>query len=99
MPRALPLVVASALLFASCRTAGKVVKATVTTGAKVTYGTAKFAAKTAYGTAKLAGTIVKDFGYYAARAAFYRKNHDAGALHSAPVSRLVGKRYPKLPAY
>ena len=94
MPR-LWVVFAAAGLLASCRTAGKVVKTT----AKVTYGTAKFAGKVAFSTAVAAGTIVKDVGYYAARAAFYRKSHDSGDLSSAPVARVVGRRYPKLPAY
>lgn len=95
MPRLLWVLVAIAPLLAGCRTAGKVVKTT----AKVTYGTAKLATKVAVGTVKIAGTIVKDFGYYAARAAFYRENHDAGDLSSAPVTHLVSRRYPKLPDY
>ncbi len=95
MPRLIWAFVAAASLLASCRTAGKVVKTT----AKLTYGTAKIATKVAIGTVKIAGTIIKDFGYYAAKAAFYKKNHDGGDLHSAPVTRLLGRRYPKLPAY
>jgi murein DD-endopeptidase MepM/ murein hydrolase activator NlpD len=90
-----PAVVAAVLLLAGCRTAGKVVKTT----AKVTYGTVKVAGKVAYGTVKIAGTIVKDMGYYAARAAFYRKSHDSGELSSAPVKGVLARRYPKLPAY
>lgn len=95
MPRLLWLLVAAAFLPAACRTAGKVVKTT----AKVTYGTAKFAAKAAVGTVILAGTLVKDFGYYAAKAAFYKKNHDAGPLSSTLVTNVVGRTFPKLPAY
>jgi murein DD-endopeptidase MepM/ murein hydrolase activator NlpD len=95
MTRLLWVLVAAAFLSAGCRTAGKVVKTT----AKVTYGTAKIAGKVAYGTVKIAGTIVKDMGYYAARAAFYRKSHDAGELSSAPVKGVLARRYPKLPAY
>jgi len=95
MPRLILAFVAAAALLSGCRTAGKVVKTT----AKLTYGTAKVATKVAYGTVKIAGTIVKDFGYYAARAAFYKKNHESRALRSAPVRRLVGRRYPKLPDY
>ena len=86
---------AAATLLAGCRTAGKVVKTT----AKLTYGTAKVATKVAVGTVMIAGTIIKDFGYYAAKAAFYKKNHDAGELSSAPVKGVLGRRYPKLPAY
>lgn len=99
MPRLPPVLLAALLLFAGCRMAGKVVKGTVKTTAKVTYGTAKLATKVAYGTAVVAGGLIKDFGYYAARKAFYEKNHDAGAHSSAPVKRVVGRRYPKLPAY
>jgi len=86
---------AAALLLAGCRTAGKVVKTT----AKLTYGTAKVATKVAYGTVKIAGTLVKDFGYYAARAAFYEKNHDSEGLHSAPVKRMISHRFPTLAPY
>lgn len=95
MPRLFLALVAAASLLAGCRTAGKAVKTTV----KLTYGTAKIATKVAVGTAVVAGTIVKDVGYYAARAAFYRKHHDAGDLHSGSVKRVLGRRYPKLPAY
>ena len=95
MPRLLWFLVAAACLLSACRTAGKVVKTT----AKVTYGTAKIAGKVAYGTVKIAGTIVKDMGYYAAKAAFYKQNHDAGELSSAPVKGVLARRYPKLPAY
>ena len=95
MPRHVWAFVAAAALLASCRTAGKVVKTT----AKLTYGTAKIATKVAIGTVSLAGTIVKDMGYYAAKAAFYKKNHDSGALHSGAVTRVLRRRYPKLPAY
>ena len=87
--------VAAVFLLASCRTTGKVIKTT----AKLTYGTAKIATKVAVGTVIVAGTVVKDVGYYAARAAFYKKNHDSGGLHSEQVKRLIGRRYPKLPAY
>ena len=93
MPRLVWAFVASVFLLAACRTAGKV----VTTTAKLTYGTAKVATKVAVGTVKIAGTIIKDFGYYAAKAAFYKKNHDAGELSSAPVKGVLGRRYPKLP--
>jgi murein DD-endopeptidase MepM/ murein hydrolase activator NlpD len=95
MPRLLWAFVASAFLLTGCRTAGKVVKTT----AKLTYGTAKVATKVAVGTVKIAGTLVKDFGYYAAKAAYYQMHNDGGDLQSAPVKRLVGRRYPKLPAY
>jgi murein DD-endopeptidase MepM/ murein hydrolase activator NlpD len=87
--------IAAVLLLASCRTTGKVIKTT----AKLTYGTAKIATKVAVGTVVIAGTIVKDVGYYAARAAFYKKHHDSGHLQSGQVRRLIGRRYPKLPAY
>ena len=95
MPRLLLVLLAAASLLASCRTAGKV----VTTTAKLTYGTAKIATKVAVSTVVVAGTLVKDFGYYAAKAAFYRKNHDGGVLSSAPVKGVLARRYPKLPAY
>jgi murein DD-endopeptidase MepM/ murein hydrolase activator NlpD len=95
MPRQLWAFVAAASLLTACHAAGTVVKTT----AKLTYGTAKIATKVAVGTVKVAATIVKDFGYYAAKAAFYKKNHDGGDLHSAPVTRLLGRHYPKLPAY
>ncbi len=95
MPRRALAFLALVALLASCRMAGKLVKFT----AKTTYGTAKLATKVAVGTVIVAGTIVKDVGYYAARAAFYKKNHDSGQLHSEQVRRLVGRRYPKLPAY
>lgn len=95
MPRLVWAFVAAACVLTSCRTAGKV----VTTTAKLTYGTAKLATKVAVGTVVVAGTIVKDVGYYAARSAFYKKNHDSEGLHSAPVKRMIGRRYPKLPAY
>lgn len=68
---------AAALLLSSCRTAGKLVKGTVKTTAKVAYGTVKIATKTAVGVVGVAGGLVKDFAYYAARAAFYKKNHDS----------------------
>lgn len=93
------LLVAALSLLASCGLAGKVVKTTVKTTAKVTYGTAKVATKVAIGTVAVAGTLVKDFAYYTAKAAFYKKNHDSGELSSAPVKSLLGRRYPKLPAY
>ena len=95
MPRLILAIAAAAALLAGCRTAGKVVKTT----AKLTYGTAKIATKVAVGTVMIAGTIIKDFGYYAAKAAFYKKNHDSGVLHSAPVKGVLARRYPKLPAY
>ncbi|TBR25345.1 M23 family metallopeptidase [bacterium] len=106
MPRGLSAVVAAAVFLAACRAAGTVVKTT----AKATYGTAKLATKVAYGTAKVgtkvavgtvavAGGLVKDFAYYAARAAFYKEHHDSGELSAAPVKSLLGRRYPKLPAY
>ncbi len=99
MPRLIAVILAAVLLSAGCRMAGKAVKVTVKTTAKVTYGTAKIATKVAYGTAVVAGGLIKDFGYYAAKKAFYEKHHDAGDLSSAPVKRVVGRRYPKLPAY
>lgn len=99
MPRLLVFLLAVVLLSAGCRMAGRAVKGTVKTTAKVTYGTAKIATKVAYGTAVVAGGLIKDFGYYAARKAFYEKHHAAGDLPSGPVKRVVGRRYPKLPAY
>lgn len=99
MIRTIVLLLAAVLLTGGCRMAGRLVKGTVKTTAKVTYGTAKIATKVAYGTAVVAGGLIKDFGYYAARKAFYEKHHDAGDLPSAPVKRVVGRRYPKLPAY
>lgn len=95
MPRRCLLLLAAALLLASCRTAGKVVKTT----AKLTYGTAKLATKTAVGTVKVAAYIVKDMAYYTSRAAIYMKNHDSGDLGSGEVSHLVSRRYPRLPDY
>lgn len=95
MPRRLWAFIAAASLLAACHAAGTVVKTT----AKLTYGTAKIATKVAVGTVKIAATIVKDFGYYAAKAAFYKKSHDGGDLSSAPVKSLLGRHYPKLPAY
>jgi murein DD-endopeptidase MepM/ murein hydrolase activator NlpD len=95
MRRLIWAVAAASLLLASCRTAGKVVKGT----AKLTYGTAKLATKVAVGTVIIAGTLVKDFGYYAAKAAFYKKNHDAGQLSSTLVTNVVGRSFPRLPAY
>ncbi len=86
---------AAAVILASCRTAGKVVKGT----AKLTYGTAKVATKVAVGTVVVAGTLVKDMAYYTAKAAFYRKNHDSGELSSVAVRGVVGRRYKKLPDY
>ncbi|MCR4294246.1 MAG: hypothetical protein NUW21_01830, partial [Elusimicrobia bacterium] len=99
MPRPIALLLAAVLLSAGCRMAGKLVKGTVKTTAKVTYGTAKIATKVAYSTAVVAGGLIKDFGYYAARKAFYEKHHDAGDLPSSPVRPVVGRRYPKLPVY
>jgi murein DD-endopeptidase MepM/ murein hydrolase activator NlpD len=106
MTRRLLAFVFAAALLASCRTTGKI----VTTTAKLTYGTAKIATKVAYGTAKVgtkiavgtvavAGGLVKDFAYYAAKKAFYEKNHDSGHLQSGSVRRVIGRRYPKLPDY
>ncbi len=94
----IPLLAVAATL-ASCRTTGKIVKGTVTTTAKVAYGTAKIGTKVAVGTVVLAGGLVRDFAYYAARKAFYEKNHDAGELASAPIHGVLTRRYPKLPAY
>lgn len=99
MTRGLLAFATAAFLLSSCRTAGKVVYGTAKVGAKVAYGTAKIGAKVAYGTAKIAGGLVKDFAYYAARKAFYEKNHDSANLSSGEVSRVVGRRYPKLPDY
>ncbi|MBI2386549.1 MAG: M23 family metallopeptidase [Elusimicrobia bacterium] len=96
MPRRhLAVAVAAVFLLSGCRTAGKVVKGT----AKLTYGTAKLATKVAVSTVVVAGGLVKDFGYYAAKAAYYQMHNDGGDLHSAPVTRVVARRYPKLPAY
>ncbi|MDP3541761.1 MAG: M23 family metallopeptidase [Elusimicrobiota bacterium] len=98
-PIALLLLLAAVLVTAGCRMTVRLVKGTVKTTAQATYGTAKVATKVAYGTAVVAGGLIKDFGYYAARKAFYEKHHDAGDLPSAPVKRVVGRRYPKLPVY
>ena len=98
----LALGLAAVLLLGGCR----VVKGT----AKLTYGTAKVATKVAYGTAKLgtkvavgtvavAGGLIKDFAYYAARKAFYEKNHDSGHLSGREVRGVLGRKYPKLPDY
>jgi lipoprotein NlpD len=98
MPRLLWACVVAATLLAACgpiATVGTVVGTT----AKVAYGTAKVATKTVVGTARIAGKVVKGFGYYTARAAFYRKNHDSGGLSSAAVKGVIGRNYPKLPAY
>ena len=95
MPRYLSTFVAAAFLLAACRTAGKV----VTTTAKLTYGTVKIAGKTAIGTVKIAGAVVKGFAYYAAKAATYKTYHDSGELHSGEVTHVLGRHYPKLPAY
>jgi murein DD-endopeptidase MepM/ murein hydrolase activator NlpD len=99
MPRLLWAAVAATLCLTGCRTAGKVVKGTVKTTARLTYGTAKLATKVAVGTVVVAGGLVKDFGYYAAKAAYYQMHNDGGDLSSAPVTRVVGRRYPKLPVY
>ena len=95
MPRLLWAAAAAALCLTGCRTAGKVVKGT----AKLTYGTAKIATKVAVSTVVIAGGLVKDFGYYAAKAAYYQMHNDGGDLPSGSVKRVIGKRYPKLPAY
>ncbi len=97
--RPLLVLVAAAVLLSGCRIAGKLVKGTVKTTAKVAYGTAKLGTKVAISTVVVAGGLVKDFGYYAAKKAFYANHHDAGALHSGTVRRIVGRSYPKLPAY
>lgn len=99
MSRRMTALVVVLLLLSGCRMAGKLVKGTVKTTAKVAYGTAKLGTKVAVSTVVAAGGLVKDFGYYAARKAFYAAHHDAGTLSSAPVKRLIGRRYPKLPAY
>ena len=99
MLRRYSAVCALALLLAACRTTAKVVGGTVKLGAKVAYGTAKVGAKVAYGTAVMAGGLVKDFAYYAARAATYKSRHDSGDLDSERVTRFVGRKYPKLPPY
>ncbi|MBI5247401.1 MAG: M23 family metallopeptidase [Elusimicrobia bacterium] len=99
MTRRLLAFAAAALLLAACRTAGKVVYGTAKVGAKVAYGTAKLGTKVAVGTVKVAGGLVKDFAYYAAKKAFYEKNHDAANLNSGLVRGVVSRRYPKLPDY
>lgn len=100
MPRRmLALAAAAVLTLAGCRTAGKIVTGTVKTTAKVAYGTAKLGTKVAIGTVSVAGGLVKDFAYYAAKKAFYEKNHDSGNHSSGSVRRLIGRKYPKLPAY
>lgn len=90
----LALIVGASLLV-SCRMAGKVVATT----AKLTYGTVKVATKTAVGTVGLAGTILKDFTYYAAKVATYKEFHDSQPLRSGDVARVLRGKYPKLPAY
>ena len=105
-PAPLLALLAAAVLLAACRAAGTVVGTT----AKLTYGTAKIATQTAYGTAKvatktaigtakIAGTLVKDFAYYAAKAATYKNYHDSGELASGQVAGVLGRRTPKRPAY
>lgn len=98
-PRSIAALLAATLLMNGCGFLWKVGKGTVKTTAKVAYGTAKLGTKVAVGTVVVAGTLVKDMAYYAARKAFYEKNHDAGDLSSAPVRGVLGRRYPKLPAY
>ncbi len=99
MPRALCALLAACLLLSGCRTLWKVGKGTVKTGAKVAYGTAKLGTKVAVGTVAVAGGLVKDFAYYAARKAFYEKNHDGAGFSSAEAARVTGRRYRRLPAY
>jgi murein DD-endopeptidase MepM/ murein hydrolase activator NlpD len=99
MPRRALLVLLAAVLLAACRTTGRIVTGTVKTTAKVAYGTAKLGTKVAYGTVKVAGGLVKDFAYYAARKAFYEKNHDSASLSSRGVRGVIGRKYPKLPDY
>lgn len=93
------MLVAAAVLLSGCRMAGKLVKGTVKTTAKVAYGTAKLGTKVAVSTVVAAGGLVKDFGYYAAKKAYYAAHHDGANFSSAPVQRVIGRRYPKLPAY
>ena len=90
--------VATCLALAACRTTYKVVKGT----AKVAVGTVEFAGKTTYKTGKLAVTLVKDFGYYAAKATTLRHYHESHPLDGTQVTAVLhGKRgkYKKLPAY
>jgi murein DD-endopeptidase MepM/ murein hydrolase activator NlpD len=96
--RSYALLFAACLLAAACRTTYKAVKGTT----KVAVGTVEFAGKTTYKTGKLAVAIVKDFGYYAGKAAQLRHYHESQALDSSQLARVGGGRrgkYHKLPAY
>jgi murein DD-endopeptidase MepM/ murein hydrolase activator NlpD len=93
------ILLVSCLLLCGCGTLWKVGKGTVKTTAKVAYGTAKLGTKVAVKTVSVAGGLVKDFAYYAARKAFYEKNHDSGAFSSAEATRVTARRWRKLPDY
>jgi murein DD-endopeptidase MepM/ murein hydrolase activator NlpD len=102
VPRPLAFLLACCVLASGCRTLWKVGKGTVKTTAKVAYGTAKLGTKVAVGTVAVAGGLVKDFAYYAARKAFYEKNHDGADFSSAEATRVTAggrRRYRKLPDY
>lgn len=90
--------VVGCLCLPGCRTTFRVAKGVT----KVGVGTVRLAAGVAVGTVKVAATVVKDFAYYAQRAATYRTFHDSGKLHSRDVSAALAKsrarrRFP-LPA-
>lgn len=95
---ALPLLAFCGLL-TGCRTTYRAAKGTV----KVAVGTVEVAGKVAYDTGKVAVYIVKDFAYYAKKAAALRKYHESRNLDGRQVAGLLGTggggRYRKLPAY
>ncbi|UPT74812.1 MAG: hypothetical protein M0D55_03585 [Elusimicrobiota bacterium] len=98
MPR-FALLLAAVLPLAGCGLLWKVGKGTVKTTAKVAYGTAKLGTKVAVGTVVVAGGLVKDFAYYAARKAFYEKNHDGADFSSAAATRITARSRRKFPDY
>lgn len=90
----------AALLLAACRTAYKAAKGTT----KLAVGTVEVAGYVAYKTTATAGkvayAVVKDFGYYAKKAATYRKYHESRALDGTVVVNALGRqKYRKLPPY
>jgi len=94
--RALPLLAAACLGLSGCRTTYHAVRGT----AKLAAGTVELAGKTAYQGGRLAVHIVKDFDYYAKKAATLRGYRDSGRLYRGDVTRALGaRRYPKLPPY
>jgi murein DD-endopeptidase MepM/ murein hydrolase activator NlpD len=90
----------AALALAACRATWKVAKGTT----KLAVGTVEVAGYAAYKTTATAGkvayVIVKDFGYYAKKAATYRKYHESRALNGTLVVNALGRRkYRRLPPY